>query len=738
MASTNASHRWRFFRAGGVDQVQLRDGKDIANLSSLDQKLWMALAVPTRGTELDPHTADLIDTDKDGRIRPPEILAAVQWAASTLKDVGYLMKGGDSVPLAEIADASTLAGAKRILTNLKKSGATAISVADVTDTVQIFAETKFNGDGVIIAEATDDAAVRNAIDDVIATLGSVTDRSGKPGVNQANVDQFFTEARTLVEWADKGEADKTLTPLGLDGTAAASAAVKTAKAKVDDFFARCKLAAFDARALAAMNRDEKDFAALAAQELTISSAAIAALPIAKVDANRALPLAEGVNPAWATAVATLASAAIAPFLGGRPTLTEADWGVLQSKIAAFDAWSANKPATAAEKLGLPRLRELLVSPVRAQISELIGQDTALEGEFNQIASVEKLVRFQKDLFELLTNSVNFADFYGRTGAVFQAGTLYLDARSCELCLEVTDAGRHAALAGLAGAYLAYCDISRAGGQRKTICAVFTNGDRDNLMVGRNGVFYDRAGADWDATITKVIDNPISIREAFWSPYKKLVRLIEEQIAKRAATADTAANAKITQAATKAATLDGVPPTPPVEAKKIDVGAVAALGVAFGSIGTALSFLATKFLDLSGWQIPVVLLGIVLVISAPAMVIAYLKLRKRNLGPILDANGWAINTVARMNVPFGASLTALRRLPEGAERSLDDPYAEKRSVWPKVIVLVIVLAIAYAVLNRFGLIHEWTGGRIGTAPTTAAAAPAAPAAPAAAPQPAPTQ
>ncbi len=730
--TASSAHRWRFYRAGGVDQVQLRDGKDIANLALLDQKLWMALAVPTRGTELDPATADLVDSDNDGRIRPPEIIAAVQWSAVTLKDVGHLMKGGVLVPLTEIADANVLAGAKRILVNLKKADAAAISLPDVTDTVQIFAETKFNGDGVIIAETADDAAVRKAIEDIIAALGSVNDRSGKPGLNQAKLDQFFKEAQTLVDWADKGEADKELTPLGLAGTDAASAAVHAVKKKVDDFFARCKLAAFDARALAAVNRDEKEYFVLAAQDLTISSAAIAALPLAKVEANRALPLGEGVNPACAGAIAALSSAAVTPLLGARASLTEADWGALQAKLAAFDAWVASKPVTSAESLGVARLRELLGGGARTQIAELIEQDAALEGEFNQIASVERLVRYQKDLFELLTNSVNFADFYGRSGAIFQAGTLYLDARSCELCLEVTDAGRHAALAGLAGAYLAYCDISRPG-QKKTICAVFTNGDRDNLMVGRNGVFYDRAGRDWDATITKVIDNPISIREAFWSPYKKVIRLIEEQIAKRAAAADAAANTHLANATT---TLNGAKPTLPVEPKKIDVGAVAALGVAFGSIGTALSFLATKVFDLPAWEIPLLLVGIVLLISAPAMLIAYLKLRKRNLGPILDANGWAINTVARMNVPFGASLTDLRRLPAGSERSLDDPYAEKRSPWPRLIVLVIVLAIAYAVLNRFGLIHEWTGGRLGTAPPSAAAAPAPAAAPAATPTPPP--
>ena len=114
------------------------------------------------------------------------------------------------------------------------------------------------------------------------------------------------------------------------------------------------------------------------------------------------------------------------------------------------------------------------------------------------------------------NFVNFRDFYGRKDkAIFQAGTLYLDQRSCDLCLTVEDAGKHAAMAGLAGTYLAYCDCYRKGtGEKMQIVAAFTGGDSDNLMVGRNGIFFDRKGRDWDATITKIVDNPISIRQAF--------------------------------------------------------------------------------------------------------------------------------------------------------------------------------------------------------------------------------
>jgi hypothetical protein len=691
--ATTGNHSWKFVRIGGVDQVVFRNGADITNISQLDQKLWMALAMPTRGVEFDAKTADLIDTDKDGRIRPPEVIAAVKWVEAAFKDPGDILKGGDSVPLAAIKDANILAGAKRILANLNKPGADSISLADVSDTVKILAETRFNGDGVIIAATAEDAAVKQAIEDIIAVLGPVTDRSGKPGLNQAKLDQFFAEAQTLSDWAAKGEADKSLTPLGFEATAAASVAIKAVKAKVDDFFARCRLAAFDARALAAVNRSETEYLAVAAKDMTITASEVAGFPLAKIEPNAALPLAGGINPAWAGAIATLGSAAVTPLLGsGRASLTEADWAAVQAKVAAYDAWTAGKPMTALEKLGLPRLRELIKGGVKDKIAALIKQDAALEGEFSQMSSVEKLVRFQKDLGELLSNFVNFADFYGKTWAVFQSGTLYLDNRSCNLCIDVTDPGKHATLAGLAGAYLAYCDCSRPGGLKRSIVAVFSDGDSDNLMAGRNGVFYDRKGVDWDATITKVVANPISIREAFWSPYKKFVRLIEEQIAKRAAAADADANAKLATAATATANADKAAAKP--EPKKIDVGAVAAMGVAFGAISTAIAALATGLVKLTLLQKLLVPVGIMLLISGPSMLIAWLKLRKRNLGPILDANGWAINNVAKMNIPFGASLTDMPQLPPGSERSLEDPYAEKQRPWKLYIAIVFVAVLAW--------------------------------------------
>jgi hypothetical protein len=89
-------------------------------------------------------------------------------------------------------------------------------------------------------------------------------------------------------------------------------------------------------------------------------------------------------------------------------------------------------------------------------------------------------------------------------------------------------------------------------------AAFTAGDVDFLFVGRNGVFYDRAGNDWDATIVKLIDNPTSIGQAFFSPYKKFVRMIEEQVAKHAAKNDVV-NASLSDNATKLVTAPRICP-----------------------------------------------------------------------------------------------------------------------------------------------------------------------------------
>jgi hypothetical protein len=266
---------------------------------------------------------------------------------------------------------------------------------------------------------------------------------------------------------------------------------------------------------------------------------------------------------------------------------------------------------------------------------------------------------------------------------------------------VPDAAKHAALAGLSRICLVYCDCVRSG-EKLSIAAAFTAGDSDQLMAGRNGVFYDRQGRDWNATITKLVEHPISLRQAFWSPYKKLMRMIGEQLQKIAASKAAAVEGKLAETAVGVGKKVEAP-AKPAAASAFDVGKFAgifaAIGLAVGAMGTALAAVLTGLLALRWWQMPLAVGGLMLLISGPAMVLAWFKLRSRTLGPILDANGWAVNARARINIPFGTSLTRLAQLPEGAERALTDPYAEKERPWKLYLAIAAILFVAAAWWTR---------------------------------------
>ncbi len=182
----------------------------------------------------------------------------------------------------------------------------------------------------------------------------------------------------------------------------------------------------------------------------------------------------------------------------------------------------------------------------------------------------------------------------------------------------------------------------------------------------------------------------------------MLRGIQEAIAKKAAAADEAATAKL---ASGAAAAGEAAKGAEVQKPKFDIGMVAALGVAVGGISTALAGLLAGFFGLGPW-IPLGIVGLLLAISGPSMFIAWLKLRTRNLGPILDSNGWAVNTLTRVNIPLGGSLTEMPKIPAGSERSLVDPYAPKKSIWPRLILWLLILAgIGYG-LYRTNLLHKW--------------------------------
>ena len=359
----------------------------------------------------------------------------------------------------------------------------------------------------------------------------------------------------------------------------------------------------------------------------------------------------------------------------QPKIADKEWKKLTAQVAAYEA------------------------EVAAITAENKAAMDAATGEYQPLI---KLLHLKRDFYTLIKNYISFQDFYNREiKAIFQCGRLVIDQRACELCVRVADAGKMAAEAGKSGMFLIFCDCeNKAQGKKLSIVAVMTQGDINNLEVGKNCVFYDRNGLDYDAVVTKIIENPISIRQAFWTPYRKFANWVSDLINKSVAEKeskgleDMKANATTATEQAKTKVEKGVKvetQKPPFDIAKF-AGIFAALGMALGMIGAALVSVVAGLSTLKWWQLLLVFCGIMLVISGPSMLLAYFKLRRRNLAPVLNANGWAVNAEAIVNVPFGLTLTTMAKFPI---LKLKDPFAEKGlSWWQKLLVVLgFILVIA---------------------------------------------
>ena len=686
-------HSWSYENIGGSTRVRISTGADIAHLAELDLKKWTVLSCPTIGLDIDENSLKYIDTDNDGRIRVNDVVSTSKWLTSVIKDADLLLKGADGIDVEafnqEDADGKRLYNsAKQILQNLGKEG-TVVSLADTKDITAIFAKTRFNGDGIITAQTPEDDAEKAVVSAIVAAFGGVMDRCGENGVNAELVEKFYQALADYLAWSEAAvEA-----PYGAD-TDKAIEAYNALDAKVKDYFVRAKLASFSPESVAKLDVQTGLIEAISADNLTGKTEEIAAYPIARITGKADLDLDAAINPAWASQFKTLVSI-VKP---KEKVLTEEAWAAIGATFAAYNAWKAAKKGAEVESLGVDAIKQMLADDKKQALLDLIAQDLELKETADGIDLVNKFLHIYRDFYRLLCNYVTFQDFYckdKKVKAIFQSGRLLIDQRECRLCMNVADAAKHNTMAPASGMYLVYCDCTtKTSAAKKNVVAAVTVGDVGDLFVGKNAIYFDNAGLMWDAVITKIVDNPISIGQAFWSPYRRMAKTVENLINKSAAEKDAAmmknADAKINAASVaKPAEGDAKAPTPPFDIAKF-AGIFAAIGMAFGMIGTALSGLLDSFKGFVWWQYIAIFIGIMMCISGPAMVLAWLKLRRRNIAPLLNANGWAINASSKINILFGETLTDVAKFPK---LKLKDPYAKKGiPAWAKWVVSLSVIAV----------------------------------------------
>ena len=375
-------------------------------------------------------------------------------------------------------------------------------------------------------------------------------------------------------------------------------------------------------------------AALAAVENTIDAFFTPAedMPLVTEEQDVVLPLYERLNPKFADAIGDFAFKCVKPLCGEElKTLSRTDWKRVKSAFAAYRAWVA-------------------AEPVKNALAK-----AALEDE-------ERFLRYRMHLLEFLENYCTMERLYSVDDmAVFQMGVLRIDGREMNLCFHVANEAQHSALAGKSECCVIYLKLSRPAEKAAgSICAVVTAGNVAPLYAGRNGVFYDRDGKDWEAVITKVVENQVSLAEAFWMPWKKLGAGIAGTVKKflgdkqsagerdlGALTAKIPESAKGKQGSGGAAAM---------------ASSMAAIGVSVGLAGAALASVMAAVRGFAWWQYPLTVLMALLVVSLPSVALTYFKLRRRDLGAVLNASGWAVNRKLYFSVLLAQSFTKCAKRP----------------------------------------------------------------------------
>ena len=523
------SYNWKWFRAGRMSQVSLTCGADIAALAELDRKQWIAISMPTTGVRFDARMLELMDTDHDGRIRTPEVLAAIDFLKAKKVDFDSLFTAGEAEEKA---------------------------LADVT------------------AKQADLAALAPS----------------------------DADKKALADWEAQGKAPEVA--VAGDATADANAALAAVEPVIDAFF-------------------------LPPEDM----------PLVTEEADKVLPLKDHLNPKHLEAILAFAEKCVKPVLGEKDSLTRMEWKKVKGAFAPYRAWTAAKPVMNAGKKG-------------------------------ELDDEERVLRYKLHLVEFLENYVNMRRLYDlKELAVFQTGTLRIDAKEMNLCFHVASESAHSALAARSNCCILYLKLSRKSeGAERTVAAVVTAGAVAQLYPGRNGVFYDCDGKDWEAVVTKVVESQVSLVEAFWAPWRKLGEGISSAVKKFLGDRQTAAQSKV-ETGVKEGSSSGA----------AMASSVAAVGIGVGMMGAAFASVMAAVSGMTPWQIAASVVAVILAVSLPSAILTWFKLRRRDLGAVLNASGWAINR------PMYFSMSRARAFTKCA-----------RSAWAKCFLFVLV---ALAALGR---------------------------------------
>ncbi len=704
-ALTNAK-TYRFQRFGKAYHLKIESATDLFNIADLDEAFWVATTAPIATINADAVFLRSLDSDRDGRVRAAELIDAIRWLFEILENTDGVNQGSTFISLADVSSASEdgrkiQATINKILQEKTLESGTDVSLQDVRRIIEREKETEFTEAGIILPKTVSEPKIKKFISDILATVGGVVHPSGKKGIDSKHLEKFLEEVRAYLNWITQTELpddrESRISPHE-EASARAYKLFSTLAPKIDHYFALCDAAHLDPDIVNLVKANELQLKEI---DYTDTQAVITFLrdaPLALPRADQVLDFKNTINPYYAETVENFRTEALPQIFQNIPdALSKADWQIFKQELGPYHQWFDSRPDVSVGKLGNVLLREYLDDPTYAQeVRKLIEDSQKSAFVIDNLRLLEKLILFQANLLEFANSFVSFPHLYHPTErALFEMGTLVMDGRHFTLCVKVPDRAQHAQFSNASNMFVLYLEVIEAAKKLYEIAVPVTSGGKGNIQENKWGIFKHINGREYHARVVQIVENPISFSEAVAAPFNRLGHAIsaklEEMSTKASENLDTTGSKAVTE-------LTKLPEKPIVASatspEKPSGGMVAGGGIAIAAIGSSMAFITKTLAGLSWMAILGSLLVILMAVLIPTAIVAFLKLRKRDLSSILEGASWGTNTRMRLTLDQAKTFTHQPGFPPGSKG------VHRRKWWVWLIGFGLVAAVAYWLMSNY--------------------------------------
>ena len=646
---------------GGSFQLDISKAKDLEALEIMDEAFWMSTSAPTFGLNCDKDMVTLLDRNKNGRILSSDLREATARALRLLTDHSSIDKRLDSISTndfnTEDKEAVQLQEAVgEILNNLGKEKNSRLTLQELRDDKAILCDGLTNGDGIIPADDVNDPELKKMITDIILCLGSFDDVNGKAGIGEKRLNSFVELTKKYLSWKDSRDFAPEILPLH-EKTAEAYLVFTSIRPKIDEFFKLCELKTFNDN----INRiqieppsPESIYHSQQNLEQYLTQS-----PLATVGIEPLLTFGKTLNPLYRKQIEQLTSLVLEPLLKKTSELSQSEWLKVVETFKPYEDWLKTKQGLEVKALDDQILRNYLSGDLPARLQDLIVKDKLLGEKLKVRNDLEELLILQKNLLDFCNNYISFPHLYNpEHRAIFEIGYLVIGGRIFNFNIPVEDIKAHSTIAARSGIYLLYLEITGSKEDKAFyICTPVTSSKLGLLGLGKRGVLFDLDGKEWDARVVQVVQNPVSLSEAFFAPFKKVSKLLIGAVDKISSGTEKELEKRLNKATTniqkEVTTGINAPKAKPVSSSTASTARdlMVTGSVTIAALGSSFAYISSTFAQMDLQReiyIGMAIFAIaMLVILLPILVVASVKLHRRNISSILEASGWAINARMRL-------------------------------------------------------------------------------------------